>query len=247
MLVLVKEKERRRGHVSSCRRGKLCRCEPRCNNRPAGYEDELMPCYEIVTIQAGVNRIDIEGTNAWWSGRHDKNILHQSYLRRDCMIVAGLCTNASSPLFAVQLYARLTWIRYAHLSAILRYCGSDRDANVDIFSHISPFYYKEALFIKERWQFLSCITSAICMSHAMNDVGSFIKMSLMRLSLRDIYNLLNCTVDVCPKTYYYWYDSVEQSPMAEPLVINKLQPIVVFYTDITIKTFIDIYNRGVRE
>ena len=220
MLVLVKKKEQRRGHISSCRRGKLCRCEPRCNNRPAGYEDELVPCYEIVTIHASVNRIDIDRTNTWWggtSGCYDTNILHQSYLRRDCMIVAGLCTNASSPLFTIQLCPWLASIRYTHLSAILRYCGSGRDDNVDIFSHISPFYYNEALLIKERWQFLSCITSAICLSHAVNDTASFIKMSLMRLSLRDIYNLLNCTVDVCPRTYYYWYDSVEQSPMARTL------------------------------
>jgi hypothetical protein len=219
MLVLVKKNERQRGYISSCRRGKLCRCEPRCNNRPTGYEDESFPRYDIVTIQTGINRIDID-RNTWWdtSKCNDKNILGQSYLRRDCMIVAGLCANASSPLFAIQLYWRLAfWIRYAHLSSILRYCGSDRDANVDIFSHISPFYYKEALFIKERWQFLSCITSAICLSHDINDTGSLIKMLLMRLSLRDICDLSNCTVDVCPKTYYYWYDSVEQSPLARNL------------------------------
>jgi hypothetical protein len=142
------------------------------------------------------------------------NMLSQPYMRRDCMIVAGLCSNAP-PLFAIQLHTRLADIRYAHLSAILRLQGNDREDGVNIFSYVSSLYYKKARFIKERWQFLSCIVSFICALADIPDPARLIKMSLMQLSLRKIYKLFKCDVDACDiKTYYYWYDNVTQCPVA---------------------------------
>jgi len=65
MFVVIEKKERARGRILSCRRSKGCRCEPRCNNRPTGYEDEMVPYYKVVTIRP--DHIEVDNRSRWQS------------------------------------------------------------------------------------------------------------------------------------------------------------------------------------
>lgn len=212
MFVLVKEKERRRGRVISCRRGNQCRCDPRCNNRPVGYEDEMVAYFECVWITKSVCHTEADMTGKWVYGFTDDRVsLSQTYLSRKCMIVAGLCRNASSPLFAMGFHSRMG-VEYSHLSILLKHCDNNGDKPSDIFKHISPFYYNEAQFIRERSQFLLCIISTFSVSANIVDVALCIKMLIIQLNWSDINDLFQYKENSSTWPQYYWYHKTEEKP-----------------------------------
>ena len=204
MLIVQEVKYRRRGHVFSCRRGIHCFCSPPCHDRPAGYEDKLVPYCESTVFYAN-GSATLPESNRPWLVRSDNDALAESYVVRDCMILVALCIDASTSLFPMQLHARVcgSKITYKHLSTLLKHCRKPYDVEPNIFNYISPSYFNRARHMKHHCQFLLAILPLICESMGVTDIAKSIALYTMRAFWCAVITLLESTCASPDRTLYY--------------------------------------------
>jgi hypothetical protein len=197
MFILIRKKERVRGHVLICRRGKECRCKPRCYNRPNGYDNQMVSFYERVVIKRdGITISECSGIND--SGIACRNVnyrIDRSYMERNCMIYLGLCFN-SSKLFPINLSNNIGMgkggISYTALSILLK--------NPEVFNHIPTFYYNEVIHIKKKFLFLLAVVHEVFDENTDIHATGFIKL----LCRCEVNKLLEDKVDERENIRYYY-------------------------------------------
>jgi len=211
--------EQRRGHVLTCRRGKEgCRCVPRCSERPVGYDDEMVPCYEMATIREDLLRVDFTASDYWHSftGTHKDDAL-TDYEGRCHMLVTGLCADFWSPILANRLAATLG-VNYNRTRVLLKYCrhcreeGKKSNGFAELGKHFSLFCYEEVVFLKKLYLFLSFAVKELFSDSDPGwvDVCALIKRYAIWLSNTYIEELLSPQKQQ-PNTpspvTWYWYDA----------------------------------------